>query len=98
MDSDKLIRKLNSVGKEAFVRHYYLFRDYAENRISRGFAIHKLVMEGRSNEAGASMRLGNAKILFQEEASHQALLLIQQSRVSDEVKTLARAIQSAEFE
>jgi hypothetical protein len=38
MDEEKLIRKLNSVGKEAFVNHYYLFKDYANNKITKELA------------------------------------------------------------
>ena len=93
MDKERLIRKLNSVGKEAFVDHYYLFKDYANNRILKDSAIQKLVGVGRSNEEGASIRLGNAKTIFTENGSCEALLMIQLSkRVSEETKRTAKSI------
>lgn len=93
MDKERLARKLNSVGKEAFVHHYYLFTDYANNTISKDSAIQELARVGRSNEEGASIRLGNAKIIFTENGNCQALLVIQESkRVSEETLRLAKKI------
>jgi hypothetical protein len=74
MDKGRLTRKLNSVGKEAFVDHYYLFKDYANNKLTKDSAIQKLVGVGRSNEEGASIRLGNAKTIFTENGNCEALL------------------------
>ena len=93
MEKEKLIRKLNSVGKEAFVSHYYLFKDYANNKITKAVAIQKLINEGRSNEEGASIRLGNAKIIFSERSNCEALKMIQKSRkLSEEIVELAKLI------
>jgi len=93
MEQERLIRKLNSVGKEVFVRYYYLFRDFASDNVSRRSAIQRLVDENVSNEDGAWMRLGNARAIFNERGNCHALLLIQHSqRLSDRTITLARKI------
>jgi hypothetical protein len=93
MEKERLIRKLNSVGKEAFVQYYYWLKDYANNRITRNVAIQKLVDEGLSNGSGASMRLGNAKSIFSETGNCEALKIIQKSnRLSEEVIELAKTI------
>jgi hypothetical protein len=93
MEKEKLIRKLNSVGKEAFVNHYYLFKDYANHKITKDVAIQKLMDEGRSNADGASIRLGNAKVIFGEQGDCEALRVIQKSkRLSEEIIESAKAI------
>lgn len=93
MDKERLIRKLNSVGKEAFVSHYFLFKDYASHRIHKDEAINKLVDVGRSNKAGAAMRLGNAMAIFHEQENGEALIIVQQSkRVSEATRRAAKAI------
>jgi hypothetical protein len=56
VERERLIRKLNSVGKDVFVRYYSLFRDYASSRITKRSALRRLVDEKVSNEEGASMR------------------------------------------
>ena len=49
MNEEQLIRKLNSVGKKAFVENYKIFESHATGRISREFAIDTLVSsEGRT--------------------------------------------------
>ena len=93
MNKQKLTRRLNAVGKEAFVSHYFLFKDYASSRISKDRAIKTLVDEGRSNENGASMRLGNAKTIFSEQSNCEALNMVQiAQRVSEETRRSAKAI------
>lgn len=93
MEKERLIRKLNSVGKEAFVEHYYLFKDYANHKISKDEAIQKLIDKGRSNLDGASIRLGNAKSIFNEQGNCDALAIIQKSkRVSKEIVESANTI------
>lgn len=92
MEKERLIRKLNSVGKEMFVRYYHLFEDYSNNRITKDAAIRTLVDEGVSNEAGASMRLGNAKAIFSAQGTCEALIIIQSARVSDKVIDAAKKI------
>jgi len=97
MNNEQLIRKLNSVGKEAFVTHYYLFRDYASSKISKETAVLRLVNEGRSNEDGAAIRLGNASIIFHENANCDALMIVQISnRLSEQTIRSAKAIYEAE--
>jgi hypothetical protein len=71
-----LIRKLKSVGKQAFVEHFDIFRKYASGHISREDAIETLVNLGISNEAGAAIRVGNAKIIFDAGLVIEALNLV----------------------
>ncbi len=93
MERKRLIRKLNSVGKEAFVSHYYLFKDYVNNKISKDSAIKELVDESRSNEAGASIRLGNARSIFTEMSNCEALMMVQESkRLSQSIVETANKI------
>jgi hypothetical protein len=93
MEKERLIRKLNSVGKDAFVTHYYLFKNYANGKITKENAIQKLVDKGRSNVDGASIRLGNAKSIFNEISDCEALRIIQKSkRLSAGIIELAKAI------
>jgi hypothetical protein len=93
MEREVLIRKLNSVGREKFVNYYYVFKDYANNRITRASAIQKLVDQSVSNEAGASMRLGNAKIIFDGKVSCEALMIVQESRkLSEQVIRAAKKL------
>jgi len=80
MNNEQLIRKLNSVGKKAFVENYEIFESYATGRISRDSAIDILVSSGVSNEAGAAIRVGNAKQIFNAKKQKAALNIICDSR------------------
>jgi len=73
-------RKLNSVGKQAFVEQYELFQRFAAGSISREDAIAKLVDQGVSNEAGAAIRVGNAKLIFENAWESEALRLVLASK------------------
>ena len=74
------LRKLNSVGKRAFIENFDLFKDYAAGRITRETAIKKLVNMGVSNESGAAIRVGNAKLIFDNQCVLEALNLVLESR------------------
>lgn len=76
MREEELIRKLNSVGKRAFVEYYELYKEYAEGRVSRENCIEKQVVDGLSNESGASIRCGNAKQIFSANMQCEALEII----------------------
>lgn len=80
MNREQLIRKLNSVGKKAFVENYDIFESYATRRITRESAIDALVSLGVSNEAGASIRVGNAEQIFNAQKQIEALDIICDSR------------------
>ncbi len=49
MDRKKLMRKLNSIGKQKFVEYFELFKEYSNGLISKNEAIEKLVRYGVSN-------------------------------------------------
>ena len=80
MNDDDLIRKLNSVGKQAFVENFLLFQKYAKGDVSRDMAIEELVKLGVSNEAGAAIRVGNAKLIFESSRVADALALVLESK------------------
>ncbi len=80
MNIEELIRKLNSVGKAAFVEHYPSFKSYAEGSISRQRCIDLLVESGISNPEGAAIRASNAVLIFRAGMEHEALSLILLSR------------------
>ena len=80
MNREDLVRKLNSVGKQAFVEHFNIFKKYASGQINRNKAIDELVRLGVSNDSGAGIRVGNAKLIFDAEREGEALDIILESR------------------
>lgn len=80
MNHEDLIRKLNSVGKQAFVEHFDLFGKYASGQINRYRAVEELVRLGISNESGAGRRVGSAKLIFEARKEADALEIILESR------------------
>ena len=75
-----LKRKLNSVGKQAFVEHFYLFQKHASGAISRKQAIYELVKHRVSNEAGAGRRVGSAKLIFDAKKEIDALSIVLEAK------------------
>ncbi|MCU8462382.1 hypothetical protein ABMX64_04635 [Vibrio vulnificus] len=93
MDDTDLDKKLKSVGKAAFVSHYELFLDFTKGEISRADAIETLVRQKVSNEAGAAIRIGNAKLIFENGRELDALeLILQSNRVENKIRDLARKL------
>lgn len=80
MSREELIRKLNSVGKQAFVEHFEIFQHYAYEGLTRYQAIEKLVKFGVSNEAGAGRRIGNARLIFKVGKEMDALSVVLDSK------------------
>ncbi|MBU0653512.1 MAG: hypothetical protein KJ914_00075 [Gammaproteobacteria bacterium] len=96
MDKDELIRKLNSVGKQAFVEHFDLSQNFASGRISRDQAIDELVKLEVSNESGVGIRVGNAKLIFEAQKEMDALSIILESkRVPASVVATARRLKQS---
>lgn len=95
MDEKELIRKLNSIGKQAFVTHFALFKKYASGQISRNIAIDELVKLRVSNNSGAGIRVGNAKLIFEAKLEADALdIIIDSRRLSASVVSEARKLRS----
>ncbi|ELV8757594.1 hypothetical protein QO227_08410 [Vibrio vulnificus] len=93
MDDTDLDKKLKSVGKAAFVSHYELFLDFTKGEISRADAIETLVRQKVSNEAGAAIRIGNAKLIFENGRELDAIeLILQSNRVENKIRDLARKL------
>lgn len=92
MKDDDLIRKLNSVGKRAFVDCFDDLRRYATGEASRADLIEKMVADGLSNEAGASIRCSNAALIFRAGREFDALALIAEARVLASYKERAQSI------
>ncbi|MBU4609720.1 hypothetical protein IMZ29_03890 [Achromobacter sp. GG226] len=80
MDHDKLVRRLNSVGKQAFVDYYELFEKHSQGRFSKDEVINELERCGVSNPAGAAIRAGSAKAIFDAGLELAALAIVVQSR------------------
>lgn len=80
MNEKELVRRLQSVGKQAFVEHFYLFQNCALGRLSRVKVVDELVRLGVSNSAGAGMRAGNAKLIFDARKEMDALSIVLESR------------------
>lgn len=75
-----LVRKLNSVGKQAFVENFEIFERYSSGRITREDAIDQLVKLRVSNEAGAAIRVSNAKLIFDAGKTMESLKLVLESK------------------
>ena len=80
MTHEELIRKLNSVGKAAFVNYFDIFEDYANGHRLKEDCIEVLVRDGVSNESGAAIRISNAKLIFEAGATYEALSMVSKSR------------------
>ena len=96
MNNEDLARKLNSVGKSAFIKYYGIFQSYGQNQISREDCIERILADGISNESGASIRCSNAKLIFQEGKQCDALRIICESQKlpSAIVKTAKRMLKA----
>lgn len=93
MDDTDLDKKLKSVGKAAFVANYELFQSFSAGRVSRADAIETLVRNKVSNKAGAAIRVGNAKLIFENGRELDALdLVLQSNRVNNDIHDLARKL------
>ena len=93
MNDDELTRKLNSIGKQIFVKHFALFEQYGLGRITRAQAIDELVKLGVSNKAGAGIRAGNAKLIFEANRAQDALsIIIESNRIPLPVLAEARRL------
>ena len=86
-----MVRKLNSVGKSAFIMYFQLFKKYSEEQISRDACIDCLVKNKVSNSAGAAIRAGNARQIFQAGMERQALEIVANAtRVDAAITSAAR--------
>lgn len=95
MNEQELERKLNSVGKAAFVKYFSAFKQYANEHISREDCIKFLVGHNVSNSAGAAIRVGNAQQIFRAGMEQQAIKIISNSRRLDpSIVVLAQNIYS----
>lgn len=93
MKSDELTRKLNSVGKQVFVEQYELFKMHAAGKIDRLRAVRALVDLGVSNESGAGIRVGNAKLIFDTGNEVDALeIILRSSRLPGSVVASAKRL------
>ena len=80
MKTDELTRKLNSVGKSAFVQNFDLFESYFKGQLSKAECIEKIVRSGVSNESGAAIRCSNAILIFKNKQEIEALKMVIQSK------------------
>lgn len=88
-----LIRKINSVGKASFVENFELFKRFVSGKIDRETIIEQLIQLGVSNRAGASIRVGNAKLIFEAGKQNEALEIIANSeKVPQSITTKARVL------
>lgn len=91
MNDDELMRKLNSVGKRVFIEQFQLFERLAGGKINRSKATDELVQLGISNDAGAKIRVGNAKLIFDAHRQVDAIDIVIGSTRMD-ASVMAQAI------
>jgi hypothetical protein len=91
MDVSQLRRHLQGIGKICFVEHYELFRE--KSRIDPSVVVDILVKTGVSNEAGAKMRVGFAKRIFEAGRGNDALkIIVQSTGVPAEIRAKAKSL------
>ena len=84
MKEQELIRKLNSVGKTIFVEYFDMFKAYSDGLKSKKNCTGILVTDKVSNENGAAIRCGNAKLIFKANMENYALEIITASNRLDQ--------------
>ena len=78
-----------------FIERYELFKQYAAGHIGKDQAITELVSSGVSNEAGAAIRISNAKMIFEANREADAIDIVLASvRVQRETKDQAMRLRS----
>ena len=97
MNETELKRKLNSVGRKVFVECFYIFQEYATNRISKEYCIKKLTQQYPDKaESGCKICCSNAKQIFEANMECRAIGLICEhwgdTRLSDETIEQAMAL------
>ncbi len=80
MNNEELKRKLNSVGRAAFVEYFELFESYSNGKIQKDKCIEELVKNGVSNESGAAIRCSNAILIFKAKKEKEALQMVLESK------------------
>ncbi len=76
---DRLIQRLNSIGKRIFVKYYKQFK-----YLNKEECIKYLISEKVSNDSGASIRCSNAKAIFKDNMQIEALKIIKNSKKMEE--------------
>lgn len=92
-----ILRLLNSIGKENFIRFYYDYEKYYlsnNKKVDKEILAKKLLNENikASKISGQYTRINCALKIFEEKEECEALNLIINSKVNDEVKGLAERI------
>lgn len=86
-----LVRTLNSIGKSAFVKYYYNFKNETRDACIAAFT------ENYTDKA-KSTRTGHAQRIFREGMQKDALqLIINSNKVGDETIARAREIMKSEL-
>lgn len=93
VNENELVRKLNSVGKSIFVEYFLIFKEYSSGKLSKEECIELLVSSKVSNDAGAAIRCGNAKLIFESQGECDALnIIIKSSRLSSIIVNKAKQL------
>ena len=86
-----MVRTLNSIGKSAFVKYYYNFKNETRDACIAAFT------ENYTDKA-KSTRTGHAQRIFREGMQKDALqLIINSNKVGDETIARAREIMKSEL-
>jgi hypothetical protein len=91
MDDTQLERSLQGIGKACFVNHYQIF--HYKSRTDPSSLVNYLMEAGISNEAGAKIRVGYARGIFDAGRGNDALNIISKSTgVPREIREKARLL------
>ncbi|MBM9512016.1 hypothetical protein [Desulfogranum marinum] len=90
MDEKRLVRYLNSVGKECFVKYFRIFNDF---NMSNSEIADIIEEENGYTRKACNSRTGHARMIIREGGAKDALEIIAASnRLSAEIVTEARNI------
>ena len=92
-----IVRILNSIGKENFIRFYKDYKNYYlsnNKKVDREILARKLLNDNSKAQkiSGQYTRINCALRIFEKKVEVDALNIIINSRVSDKVKSLAKEI------
>lgn len=76
MQKERLVRYLNSVGKECFVKYFELFKN---NNIPNHEIAEKIFIENGYTEKACNSRTGHARMIIREGGAEEALKIISES-------------------
>jgi hypothetical protein len=84
MKTERLVRYLNSVGKECFVKYFELF---SNDTVPNHEIAERIFAENDYTEKSCNSRTGHARMIIREDGTEEALRIISESKRLDSTVT-----------